>query len=307
MKDQRILSIIIPVLNWDLKLLLNVLIKELEDNELEQSVEIIIADDCSDDGYRLNNRKLVKERAYIAYYELEQRIGRAAIRNDLLDRVNTECILFLDADVLPDDPSFLRTYLEFARQDVAVVCGGISYRTRILTAKKYDFYFYKGKQTEWIPARVRRKVPWRYLFTANVLIKRSVLLTVDFNEEFSGYGYEDIEWGIRLENIVDIQHIDNTCSHLGLVGKKESFKRMRQSIDNFNRLRKLHPEVFEQANISRIINLLHWNPAWLLNVLDYLLQGVFLLSRIQSINLLCYQLDKAILLACALKKEEKEF
>ena len=49
-----------------------------------------------------------------------------------------------------------------------------------------------------------------------------------FNEQFTGYGYEDIEWGLRLANRWKVQHIENTASHLGLVTKSAALEKMRR-------------------------------------------------------------------------------
>ncbi len=290
------LSVIIPVLDWDLGPLLARLNTEIEAGGLAGMVEVLVADDCSRDEIRQGNRAAAKRHPAVTYYELARRAGRAGIRNNLLARARGRFILFLDADVLPDSPSFLRDYLRQARAGHQVVCGGISYRTRILAGRQYDFSLYKGRRTEWLPARLRQQEPWRYLFTGNVLMRRDIPDRVRFDESFSGYGYEDIEWAIRLGRLVDIRHIDNTCSHLGLVDRKTAFDRMRRSTENYMKLARLHPDEFSRTPVFRVFRFLRRWPRPLLGSADRVLARLFFSSP-PGIAYLFFQLDKAVLLA----------
>jgi predicted glycosyltransferase involved in capsule biosynthesis len=302
---QKQLSIIIPVRNWDIGLLIKALTTEIDSLAFEDRVEIIIADDYSEEQYRDLNRIHVQGVECISYYELDRNIGRAAIRNDLLARAIGRYILFLDADVLPDNPDFLATYFGCIEKKEQLVCGGISYQNRLLTEQEYNFYFYKGSRTEWVPAVERQQTAWRYFFSANVLIKRSILNRIGLDERFSGYGYEDIEWGIRLDQTFGIRHIENTCSHLGLVEKKESFCRMRKSIRNFMLLQEIHPEIFHQTGVASTVNLLSKFPAVALGAMDTICSAVFALSPLHSLSLFCFQLDKAVLFTRAARKNKE--
>ena len=302
---QKLLSVIIPVRNWDIGPLLNALLAEISSSAMGDHLEIIIADDCSEKRYRRINQVHVQQADCISYYERKHCRGRAAIRNDLLMRASGTYILFLDADVLPDKPDFLETYFACVRKDEPVVCGGVSYKSRMLLDKKYDFYLYKGKRTEWLPAKKRQQVAWRYFFSANVLIKRSILERISFDERFSGYGYEDIEWGIRLDKAFGIQQIDNTCSHLGLIEKHRAFSRMRSSIDNFMLLQKMHPNTFRQTGVAPVAKKLGRCPSFVLRSMDAICSSCFALSPWHRASLLFFQVDKAVLLALAGRKNRE--
>ncbi len=291
------LSIVIPVLDWDLEPLLARLAAGIAGAGATGQVEIVIVDDCSREEIRRRNRIAAGRHAAVRYHELAERAGRAGIRNILLARARGRYVLLLDADMLPDRPDFLRRYLAEIRAGHEVVCGGISYRTRILTGRRYDFFLYKGRRTEWLPADRRQRTPWRYLFTGNVLIRRDILERVGFDESFSGYGYEDVEWAIRLARQVAVRHIDNTCSHLGLVNKQTTFARMRRSTENYMKLARLHPDEFRQARVFRVFRLLRGWPLPLLRAMDRALAASFALSPLCKVSLLLFQLDKAVLLA----------
>jgi len=237
MKIGNELSVIIPVYNWDVTLLVEALAREIVSANLYNEIEIVIADDCSSREYREKNQQEINKHSFCRYYEQKKRGGRSVVRNFLVKQTKHPFVLMLDADMLPDKENFLSEYRQQISLNQKIICGGYSYKKRILQGREYDFYYYKGKKTEEISAKERNETPWRYLFTGNVLVHRDVLDKIGFDENFVNYGYEDIEWGIRLSCNYPIHHVDNTCSHLGLIQKNKAFARMRSSIPNFLRLK----------------------------------------------------------------------
>ena len=56
----------------------------------------------------------------------------------------------------------------------------------------------------------RQKTPYQHLHTANLLIRRDLILQYPFDERFRHYGYEDVLLGKTLrKHHVPITHIDN--------------------------------------------------------------------------------------------------
>jgi len=299
------LTIVVPVLDWDISLLVSALVNEIHGQGLEERVRILIGDDGSSPPVLAANRAAVAGVGFITLIENAVRLGRAANRNRLLERVPEGLVLFLDADMLPDSDMFLTTYLRERERGGPVLCGGYSYRTRILSGRRYDLYLYKGKKTEWLPADRRQRHPWRYLFTGNVLVDREVLARVPFDESFTGYGYEDIEWGIRLEREVGIRHIDNPCSHLGLVDKEEALERMKRSLVNYLHLRRRHPREFGATGVSAPLSVLVRLPLPLLERLDRMLSVLYGALSWPRGAFLCFQLDKAVGLAILMRRQER--
>jgi glycosyltransferase involved in cell wall biosynthesis len=297
MKIENKLSVIIPVYNWDITLLVEALAREIVSGNLHDEIEIVIADDCSSSEYREKNQQEVNKHFFCRYYEQKKRGGRSVVRNFLVKQTKHPFVLMLDADMLPDKENFLSEYRQQITSDQKIICGGYSYKKRILQGKEYDFYFYKGQQTEEISVKERNETPWRYLFTGNVLAHRDVLNTIGFDENFINYGYEDIEWGIRLSCNYPVHHIENTCSHLGLIPKKKAFVRMRSSIPNFLRLKTLHPELFSRTGAAKISRMFSMLPDPFLRGLDKILSGFFNLLHNNFLCHFLFQLDKAVLLA----------
>lgn len=301
------LSILIPVYNWNVTLLLRKILDEINGCSLDGKVEVIVLDDCSTAADILrDNEKFIEENrhAYLHYRRLDRNTGRSVVRNFLTEQAQGDYLLFLDCDVLPDSERFIREYLEYVqRNDHDVVCGGRSYLTRILPGTEYDYYEYFGKKKEVKSAEVRNAMPWRHILTSNVMVRKHVYQKVPFNEQFIGYGYEDIEWGIRLAKQWSILHIDNAASHLGLISKATAHEKMHQAVPNYLLLRRQYPAAFAVSTVGKLAQTLTILPEKMLTVLDLFLSKAFLNSASSGIvAFTLFQLDYSILLAKGLKK-----
>ncbi len=299
------ISILIPVYNWDLSLLLKSILREIDEFDLSREAEVLVIDDSSSDaGLLAGNAAFIagQARPFLQYRELASNVGRSAVRNMLADRAAGEFLLFLDCDVLPDAPDFIRSYLSHAAGDgFDVLCGGISYRTRVLKGREYDYHAYLGNRKEVKAAALRNLAPWRHILTSNIMVRKGVFQTTHFDERFTGYGYEDIEWGVRLARKFRVLHIDNTASHLGLVTRERAYEKMRNSVPNYLLLKEICPEAFAASGISKVAGLLTSCSGALLNLLDPALKGLFLKSASDRLAFIFFQLDFAVLLAGSLK------
>lgn len=301
------LSILVPVYNWDLSLLLNSILREIEEFALQDRVEVVVMDDSSTDAELVAKNAAFlsgKVRPYLRFSRLERNAGRSAIRNMLAAEAVGNFLLFLDCDVAPDAPDFIRIYLSHAESNgFDVVCGGISYRTRVLNAPEFDYHAYLGNRKEVKAAAERNQAPWRHILTSNIMVRKSVFQSTPFDERFTGYGYEDIEWGVRLAASFKILHIDNTASHLGLVTKARTYEKMRDSVPNYLLLKALCPEAFNASDISRLVNLLELSGRWFLHKMDWILKRWFLSARLSNrLAFVVFQVNFAVLLALALKE-----
>jgi len=279
------LSVLIPVYNWDVAPLFTALIAEIESCDDEGRIEFRIADDCSSDRALRENNELFFagiHKPHIHFLPLDHNIGRAAIRNLLAGEALGEYLLFLDGDVLPDGKQFLRKYLEMCKQAPALVCGGISYQTRILDASKYDFHVYFGNRKEVAPVHLRNLSPAKYVLTSNVMIRREIFNAFPFDESFQGYGYEDTEWAARLGRNHRIIHIDNSVSHLGLNDKATFYNKIIDSIPNYLLLKRKYPEIFNSSQVGCVANKLRYSPVCLLKIGHGLFEKIFKYDLIQG-------------------------
>jgi hypothetical protein len=141
--------------------------------------------------------------------EREQNAGRAAIRNFLAQQAQYEWLLLIDCDMVVCRKDFLMRYAENAHR-AQVIDGGvvINRATPDNLRARYE------KAAEPLhTAEQRQRTPYQHLHTANLLIRRDVLLQHPFDERFRRYGYEDVLLGRQLEEAhVEVLHIDNPLS-----------------------------------------------------------------------------------------------
>jgi glycosyltransferase involved in cell wall biosynthesis len=306
--DSILLSVLIPVYNWDISDLIARLVAELKERMIK-NVEIIIIDDSSSNNTikTANQNKISEYRKQafpIRYQELSNNLGRAAVRNLLVEHSQGAYLLFLDSDVVPDNSDFLSKYID-CYDDYDVICGGISYRSKILDGRKYRFYLYFSSKTDVKPSLLRNLNPWKHVLTSNILVRREVFENCPFDKCFTGYGYEDVEWGIRLsKNGYRIFHVENTVSHLGLVSKRDLLVRMAGSIENYVMLARKHPDFFQAVPIAHHLSKLKRLPVSVLQATGSILKLLFFVSMVNFFSYLLFQFYKTILLSLYFKRTQ---
>ncbi len=145
--------------------------------------------------------------------------------------------------MLPDAPDFLGRYVELiAAEDPAVVFGGFSME-QAPRRPEHALHRRLAERSDCAPARVRHRAPSKYVFTSNLLIRREVFESEKFDEGFKGWGWEDVEWGVRVARDHPIMHIDNPATHMGLDPALTIAIKYEESAANFARILRAHPEV----------------------------------------------------------------
>jgi glycosyltransferase involved in cell wall biosynthesis len=234
------LSVLIPFYRDDPRRLLAALDAQADG----AAVELVILDDCGGDEALSNT-----VRAAMLALNLPARLirlsaneGRSKGRNRLAAHARASALLFLDADMLPDAPDFLARWLAEARAETPVAFGGFTVRQ---TPERADTALHRRLSLcgDCAPAEIRALAPEKHVFTSNLLIRREVFDSEAFDERFSGWGWEDVEWGMRVARRFPIRHIDNTATHLGLDRDDALLGKYEQSAANFARVIAAHPDV----------------------------------------------------------------
>lgn len=235
------MSVLIPFFHYDPCGLLAFLDREA--SGLAGAVEIVALDDGSGDEALAGRVAATIEalKAPAEFVQLASNEGRARCRNRLTSRARGRHVLFLDADMLPDSSSFLANYLRLIEgADPPVAVGGISIQ-QAPPERHYALHRLLALRSDCLPAAARRAAPERYVFTSNLLIRGDVILAEPFDVTFSGWGWEDVEWGMRISRRWPILHIDNTATHLGLDSPRRLLAKYRESVANFGRVAAAHP------------------------------------------------------------------
>ncbi|GAL87264.1 family 2 glycosyl transferase [Sporocytophaga myxococcoides] len=220
------ISICIPVYNFNIASLINELSRQL--NSLNIQCEIIVIDDCSQNLKTINKSSCEKH----TYIELPENIGRAKIRNLFLQYAKYEYLLFLDCDALIKTSSFLPKYIEIIKDNPSVVCGGRVYDPRP-PKREYRLKWKYGILRESQPYSVRRKFPNRSFMTNNFLIRKNILEKIKFDERIAQYGHEDTLFGYALKKSnITITHIDNPILNGDVELNSEYLNKTREGIIN---------------------------------------------------------------------------
>ena len=186
---------------------------------------------------------------------LEDNEGRARGRNRLTSAARGDYYLFLDSDMLPDDAAFLDRWLDTAAEHPAVVFGGFSL-LQAPTDKAFTVHKLMAGHSDCLSAAIRSEQPEKYVFTSNLLVRRDVFAAEGFDAAFTGWGWEDTEWGMRVAANYGVSHIDNTATHMGLDTPASLARKYEQSVGNFARVIAKHPAVVAQYPSYKVAKLL---------------------------------------------------
>jgi glycosyltransferase involved in cell wall biosynthesis len=245
------LSVLIPFFRDDPCDLVMALDREAA--RLGGAVEIVVLDDGSGDealAARANDT-IMRLSTPGRFVRMIGNEGRSKGRNRLMANARARHLLFLDSDMLPDQEMFLTHYLRLiAAEDPAVAFGGFTLdRTPIDPAR--GLHRALSLRGDCRPAAVRALEPAKSLCTSNLLVRREVFDLEAFDEGFKGWGWEDVEWAIRVGRRFDVRHIDNPASHLGLDTDTALLGKYDQSPSNFGRMAQLHPDVAGEFPVYR--------------------------------------------------------
>ena len=264
-RDAPVLSVLTPFFRDDPSRLLAALDREA--GGLNGAVELITLDDgTGDDDLAANVGRTIRSLDLPAtFIRLGRNVGRSKGRNRMAAEAGGAWLLFLDSDMLPDSPDFLRNYLDLiAAERPDVVCGGFSLN-QTPRVRRHALHRQMALKTDCTPASLRMLQPEKHVFTSNLLVRRDVFEAEAFDESFAGWGWEDVEWAMRVTNRYTIRHIDNTATHLGLDTASAMAAKYEQSAANFARVVNEHRTLVERYPSYRVARLLKRIPlraAW---------------------------------------------
>lgn len=230
----------------------------------QKNCEILVYDDGSADPAitAAITQSLSRIKAPARLITARENHGRAHARNRLIAHAASAWLLLLDADMLPDDAKFLTRYLDAIKLDPSpgLVAGGFSLR-QVTATRKQRLHAAQSRASECVPAAQRAIEPGLYVFTSNILVHRTVLDRVQFDEGYTGWGWEDVDWGLRVAKAFPVRHIENTATHLGLDDTANLMRKYAGSSSNFARLASQHPEEVAKMKLYQVSKKLKAFPA----------------------------------------------
>lgn len=239
------LSILIPVYNYDVFALVETLYKQTL--ECHIPFEIICLDDASQEFAIENQRINLFEN--VSYSILEKNIGRSAIRNLLAEKAVYENLLFLDADTIPVHDNFISNYISEIKNKA--VFGGLLYEKKKPLPEQILRWIY-GKKREALSLSERNKNPSNTALVSNLLIKKEILNHFPFDENLTKYGYEDLLFfAILKSNQIEIKHIENPVFHLNLESSSLFLSKTKTALENLVLLDYLNKISKKESKIIR--------------------------------------------------------
>ena len=236
-------SVLIPFLRDDPSDLLALLDEEAA--SVDGAVEIVVLDDGTRDA-ALTDRLTHRIRAMalpVRLITLPANEGRSIGRNRLASTARGGSLLFLDSDMRPDHRRFLRDWADLAaREDPAVAFGGFSL-LQAPTDARFAVHRAMAAKSECVPYMERAKQPEKYVYTSNLLVRRDVFEAEAFDSAFTGWGWEDVEWAMRVSRRFRVVHLDNPATHMGLDTAEALAAKYEQSAPNFARVVARHPDI----------------------------------------------------------------
>lgn len=221
------LSICIPVYNFEITTLIETLEQQLA--SIQEEVNLIVIDDASDSNFLTVNQQAAERHTYL---KLKENIGRSKIRNRFIELTSAPYLLFLDCDVIVQT-DFIKKYIDYINLKAPeVLCGGRNYPTNRPEKEKLLSYNY-GVNRESRPALERNKAPNDAFMTNNFIIQREILENYPFDERLTQYGHEDTLLGFELKKAgIYIHHIDNSVINGDIETNSEYLKKTEVAIYN---------------------------------------------------------------------------
>lgn len=226
-------------------------------------VEFVLLDDGSGSPELLANVTQAAERigapVRIIVWEINR--GRSMARNRLIGAAQGEYVLFLDADMLPDDSFFLSIWLGVIHtQEPDAAFGGLSL-AHAPRSRETDLHYDMFERSDCRSAAQRARAPAQFTASANLLVRRDVLDRFPFDHGFVGWGFEDTDWALRVAEHMQILHVDNPATHAGLDDIDQLLRKSAEAGPNFARLAAKHPRKVTRFAAHRLARLLRAAPA----------------------------------------------
>lgn len=191
------ISVVIPTYNRIDRLRL-VLPTLLQQTMAPEKYEIVVADSRSTDGTADFLGDLARERPAQVRYLPGDYNGRAAARNAGIFAARAAVVLFTDSDIFAS-PSLLERHAGWHR-DAAERIAVVGCELQVNSLEDYERQRSDASARHPLHPATRRRLSWLYFLTGNASVRRDDLMAVGgFDDQFTGYGHEDLELGYRLE------------------------------------------------------------------------------------------------------------
>jgi glycosyltransferase involved in cell wall biosynthesis len=194
-EHRRELSVVIPTYNR-FETLRHVIPSLLASELSPERYEIIVADSNSSDGTADYLARVGASHPNVRHLP-GLYTGRAMARNAGIAAARGEVVLFTDADIIAS-ADLLERHLEHHRNARGIAVVGME--LQVASLEEYRMLRDRPESRRPLHPSGRQRLSWLYFLTGNASVRKDDLDRVGrFDENFTGYGHEDLELGYRLQ------------------------------------------------------------------------------------------------------------
>ena len=185
----------------------------------------------------------------IVFLKTEKKVYAAGARNLGLDHATGDIIVFLQDDTYPER-DWLQRHFDFHQQNPepgSALLGKVEWAGELAKDRFHQWLLnhaqFRYKSLE--AGKLRSGGDnWRFFYTSNISLKRELIGDIKFSNQFKGWGFEDIEFGYRLGEDLEVNY-DEKCKVFHdhpqtLEGVLANTRNARKNAEVFERL---HPAV----------------------------------------------------------------
>lgn len=225
------ISVLIPTYDYTCYTLVYDLKKQLE--ACGSVYEIIVMDDGGRDQVCAIANHKINELDNCRYIRNRQNVGRAKNRNNLVRLSQGEWCLIIDSDAKVVRDDFISNYINAVSEnpDTDIFDGDLVNPATLPSPEVTLRYAYEKHAEPQRTPSIRQEHAYERFTTFNVMIRKSALEEVPFDETCKEYGYEDALLGIEMgKHGKKILHIDNPLMHLGFEKNERYLKKVETSL-----------------------------------------------------------------------------
>jgi glycosyltransferase involved in cell wall biosynthesis len=257
------LSVVIPTYNRVEILQKTLSALEKQDYPLDR-LEIIVVNDGSIDATQDFLKVFhMQYKGNFSFFE-QKNGGQGKARNYAFRYISdmSDITLILGDDIMPTDTKFLYNHVLSHRDnsdEFSVVLGYTQWHPRLQINDFMKFLDWSGQQFGQKKSILFRLFRWEikqdyydfwHFYTSNISLKSSLVKHFFFDERFSGYGWEDIEYAYRLHKFFKNEgglklYFNKTllAYHDHPMESQDYFKKMPQLIKNGKLFESLHSDI----------------------------------------------------------------
>ncbi|WP_191859307.1 glycosyltransferase family 2 protein [Hanstruepera ponticola] len=244
------LSILIPTYNYNAYPLAEKLVTQ--SLVLGINFELSCMDDGSNSNLNTENQK-INTLECAEFIISEKNVGRTATRQILAQNAKYDWLLFLDADVMPKDNTFIKKIVSNIENDTDIIFGGITYQKTKPEAIKILRWHY-GRNREQQPLKHRKNKPYQSIISGALAIKKDVFLKTNSELTENKYGLDILFSTLLKKNKTNVVHIENPVIHFGIENNKLFLSKTKKAIDTLYYLVKENKISSSETKLLKVFN-----------------------------------------------------